>query len=470
MCHVRRDDFSDMQKTGAIKLSQLTQLITETLRREPRLNDVWVLAELSDVRGSKGTHWYMELLEKDEAGATVARLRANMWAGVAQTLNRRLYEATGTWFKSGIKVMIRGQVTHHSSHGLSFNIADVEPSYTLGEMERRRQEILRALAAEGLTDRNKKVAVPIAPQRIAVISAEGAAGYGDFVNQLASTPEGFVFYPVLFPARMQGETTARSVMAALDRIEAHAGMWDVVVIIRGGGSTSDLNGFDDLALARRIALCPLPVAVGIGHERDRTVLDEIACIRCKTPTAVAAWLTDALREAAARAAELGSAAARQATDLLHAATRRLDALGSAIPLAATRRLNEASRQLSATAMQLPSLARQATSRATVRIGDIAARLRQLTAIRLDRERTRLTMLTQQTGDSAMRRIETERLRLETTERVVGVLDPRATLRRGYTITRFNGHALRDASRLNPGDIVETVLADGAFSAIVTDKT
>ncbi len=429
---------------AALTLSQLNQLISRTVAETPSLRDVWVVAELSNVSGGKGTHWYMDLLEKDAAGRNLARMKGMIWAQHSRTVNMKLYTATGVYFKDGIKVMIRGQVSFHPAYGMGFAISDVEPTYTMGDMERLRREILEKLKAEGLLDRNKLIPLPMAPQKIAVISSEGAAGYGDFVHQLGSTPEGFVFYPVLFGAKLQGDGTGKSVIAALDRIERNAGEWDAVVIIRGGGASSDLNGFDDLELARRVATCPLPVIVGIGHERDRTVLDEIAAVRCKTPTAVAAFLIDTLRNALGRASELTANIVTMVQDRLNGDQRRLDNLATMVPVLAVTRLQEARERLTRTTLRLPDAAARAT-------GDARTKLAQF--------KTRLE-------GAAETRIALGRKHLEGLEKLIDVLDPAATLKRGYSITRADGKAVRDTATLPDGTLIETTLAHGTVRSRV----
>lgn len=427
-----------------LTLSQLNQLISQSIAQTPKLRDVWVVAELTNVSGGKGTHWYMDLLEKDTSGRNVARMKGMIWAQYSRAVNMKLYSATGVYFKDGIKVMVRGQVSFHPAYGMGFSISDVEPSFTMGDMERLRREILATLLKEGLIERNKQLQIPLTPQRIAVISAEGAAGYGDFVHQLANTPEGFVFYPVLFPARLQGEKTARSVIAALDRIERNVNEWDAVVIIRGGGASSDLNGFDDLELARRVATCAIPVIAGIGHERDRTVLDEIACVRCKTPTAVAAWLIDAMRSALGRPVELTTTITRLVQDRLVGDRRRLDNAAAMIPVLAIGRLQDAR-------LKIERLKGTVAGASDSRI----ASERQKLEGKLDRMKAAIPIVISRTSD-----------RLESLSKLISALDPAATLRRGYSITRVGGHAVRKASDLRSGDIIETTLSDGKVYSTV----
>lgn len=431
------------QPRQAMSLLQYTTWLGNAIRRAPELYGCWIVAELSDVRMSGG-HCYMELIEKNAAGATVAKIRANIWRGTLEPVRRRFLQATGRDIATGLKVMLTGQPNHHPQYGLSFNITDIDPSYTMGDLERLRREILQTLSREGVAGFNRSLPFPTAPQRIAVISAAGAAGYGDFINQLNSTPEGFRFYPALFSAVLQGERTAGSVTAALDRIEQTIDCWDCVVIIRGGGSTTDLNGFDNLQLARRVATFPIPVVVGIGHERDRTVLDEIANTRCKTPTAVAAFLIDSLRQAWRRADEL---------------TRFVVAQSRA-------RLEGEMRRMAQAAVAIPSVARNGLDRARMRMEHIAQAIPMATRRLTDGTRLRLDSLSTRIADAAGAISDREHRRLDSLASLVEVLSPDNTLRRGYSITRVDGHAVKDPALLAEGTVIETRLLKGSVRSVV----
>lgn len=433
--------------TRAATLSELTQALGDTLRANMALQGVWVTAELSDLRVSGG-HCYVELIEKNDTGATVARLRANIWQSTFVRLRLKFEKTTGRPLAAGLKVMLRGSVTHHNLYGLSFNVIDIDPSYTLGDLERLRREILAALAREGVADFNKRLAMPEAPQRVAVISAAGAAGYGDFCMQLTQNPQGFVFYPHLFPAVMQGERTSQSVREALERVEMTIDLWDCVVIIRGGGSTSDLNGFDDLELARAVATFPLPVIVGIGHERDRTVLDELAHTRMKTPTAVAAYLIDRVQGALDAAATLARQAASFASERLTGEQHRLTNASAMLTTAIRTRIVEAGAKLSRLSSAIPAAASTKTERARV---SLEANGRLLKAV-------------------CQNRTEQERRRLENLKSLITALDPQRTLARGYSIVRTDGHAVTDAATLRRGATLSITLAKGSAEAEVKTAT
>lgn len=444
---------------AALTLSQFAMAVGDTIRRNPALQGAWIVAELSDVRVAGG-HCYMELIEKDGRGATVAKMRAMIWQSSFHSLRSRFYEATGKDIVSGLKVMVRGTATHHSVYGLSVNITDIDPSYTLGDMERLRREILGRLEREGILDENKQYVLPPDTQRIAVISAEGAAGYGDFMKQLGGNAYGFRFYTRLFPAVMQGDRTAESVCRALDAVEGSQELWDCVVIVRGGGATSDLNGFDDYGLARRVALCPLPVLVGIGHERDRTVLDEIANTRLKTPTAVGAFLVERIADAWRQAASLARQVSEYAAERIRGDRLLLSHVEASVPMLARARVGDARLRLTRLANALPAVASGRIGRSLALLDSVPQLLRNAAASRLRAEDERIARLSQTVSDASSQRLKEAGERLASTEALVGVLSPEATLKRGYSITRLGGEAVRDASRLCPGQEITTVFASG----------
>ena len=260
-------------------------------------DEYWVEAELSECR-ERGGHCYMELIEKDEQTNTpVARASAKCWRQTWQVLQPHFERVTGQPLHAGLKVLLRVYAQYHEAYGFSWIVTDIDPTYTIGDMARKRQEIIRQLKEEGVFDLQRELRIPLFAQRIAVISAAGAAGYGDFCRQLEDNEYGFRFEVTLFPAIMQGEQVEKSIIAALNNIYAQGQKsYDCVVIIRGGGATADLSGFDTLALAENVAQFPLPIITGIGHDRDESIIDMVSNTRVKTPTAAAALLIDNLRQ------------------------------------------------------------------------------------------------------------------------------------------------------------------------------
>lgn len=435
------ESFNSSAGPKTFSLLDFSRFVAQALSREPVLLGAWVTAEISDI-SSSGGHCYLTLIEKDRSGATVARMRATIWASRFAYIRKKFFDAVGRELANGMKVMFYGGINYHSSYGISFNIGEIDPSYTMGDLERIRREILEALMREGVIDNNRSIQIIDPPQKIAIISSASAAGYGDFINQLNHNSTGAVFYRFLFPAVMQGDRTASSVIAALDLVEQTASImhWDCVAIIRGGGATTDMNGFDDLELARRVATFPIPVVVGIGHERDRCVLDEIACVRCKTPTAVAAWLSDSAAISWQKAADLASRAAAYASERLKGEHIRLQGIESMIPALAENQIKDAGIRLQRISALLPSIASQATSKERVCLENISTTLRLSVRARLDKESSLL----------------------ENFGNLIQVLSPASTLKRGYSITRINGKSVTNPAQVSPGDLIQTQTAGGTI--------
>ena len=428
---------------NAITLREFNNRIKRLLNN-PAVCNCWICADLSDVN-VRGGHCYLELLEKDErTGATVAKMRGIIWANRFAYLRQKFVQVTGQDLRSGLKVMLEVSVNYHEQYGISLIITDIDPSYTLGDMERLRREILARLKADGIIDMNKQLDFPAVPQRIAIVSAAGAAGYGDFMNQLHHNAYGLQFYTCLFPAVMQGKETVASVTAALDRINSHIDLFDCVVIIRGGGSTSDLNSFDDYNLAANVAQFPLPVVVGIGHERDVTILDYVACRRVKTPTAAAELLIGCGVEALARIDELRETIVSIAREYITEAQLQMQYLTSTIPLVAGNIVERNRTRLQHIMQIVPLTAQSRIAQGNERLLFFLKQMQQASAQTIMREKMRLTAIYEK----------------------VQILSPQNTLRRGYSLTTVNGHAVTDASQLAAGDTITTHLASGTVTSTI----
>ena len=323
-------------------LFELNRIVRETIECEMP-DEYWVEAELSECRESRG-HCYLELIEKDEQTATpIAKASAKCWASKWAMVRPYFERTTGQRLVAGMKVLLKVYPQFHAAFGFSWIVTDIDPTYTLGDMARKRQEIIRQLKEEGVFDLQKELTLPLFCQRIAVISSETAAGYGDFCNQLSNNPYGFQFETHLFPAVMQGEGVERSLIDALGRI--YEAPFDCVAIIRGGGATSDLSGFDTLALAEHVANFPIPIITGIGHDRDECILDMVSHTRVKTPTAAAALLIDHLKEVL----DVINQSQDRLTQLFSVVKTRqeakIDALQQRIPMLLERRLLAESHRL-----------------------------------------------------------------------------------------------------------------------------
>lgn len=400
----------------------------------------WLRAEMSDVRVNLTSgHCYLEFIEKHpQSGQTVAKARASIWAKVYRMLKPYFEGETGQLFTSGLKVLVKVAVDFHELYGFNLTVLDIDPAYTIGDMARRRTEIIRRLQEEGVYTLNKELGFPALPQRIAVITSPTAAGYEDFLNQLHRNNRGYRFYPKLFPAVMQGEKTEESVISALERIYAHIEQFDVVAIIRGGGSTSDLNSFDSYPLACHCAQFPLPIITGIGHERDDTVIDLVAHTRAKTPTAVAQLLISAAEEAESNVTALQQQCAALSRQWLRDEETALRRAIMQIPPLALHLLERHRHTLRFTAHRLPVLA----------TGCLERKSNELENLREDLRNGTETLLLQKKNS------------LELAGQFIRLASPEYILRQGYTLTLKNGRIVKQVSEISAGDELTTRFADG----------
>ena len=418
-------------------LFELNSLVSEVLENAmPR--QYWVEAELSDVNERRG-HLFAELIEKDEDSNTpVARASAKCWASTWYSLKRTFERVTGEQLRTGMKVLLKVYVQFHPAYGFSWIITDIDPTFTLGDLAKKRMEIIAQLKAEGIFDMQRQLSLPMFCQHIAVISSATAAGYGDFCNHLHNNPYGFFFKTTLFHAVMQGEQIESSVIDALNRIfDAHE-EYDCVVIIRGGGATSDMSGFDTLDLAENVANFPLPIITGIGHDRDECILDMISFHRVKTPTAAADFLLSHLDNTSRTIDDLADRMVRSVARYLETERVRMKGISSKIPI----------------------LFSMVKANETNRIELLSKRIENALRQKTEQESHRLQML-QHTIEVAVRlAIEKERHRLSLLAQKGLSLDPEIILKRGYSITLSGGKVVTDASKVIKGEILETKLANG----------
>jgi exodeoxyribonuclease VII large subunit len=405
-----------------LSLTELQKIIKDSLYIALP-NFYWVMAEISEIKENYAGHCYLELIEKqpDEKN-TRARVKAIIWSNRYRFLNAFFQNTSGESLKEGMKILVRIKVEYHELYGLSLVISDIDPSFTIGEMALKRQMIIRRLEEEGVFTMNRELEFPVVPQKIAVISSEGAAGYRDFISHLKENSSKFVFYTALFETVMQGTETEQSVISALNRVADHPGMFDVAVIIRGGGSQSDLSWFDNYNIAYHVTQFPIPVITGIGHEKDLSVTDMVASQALKTPTAVADHLIERIADA-----EAG-----------------LNNIISGI-YAITESVIDKNRSL------LESFKMKMISGA----GSIAAGMKTL----IERHRSDLTKGTFYMLDKA----KTKTTVLENT---LGILDPENVLRRGYSITTLNGRLIKSAMETRIDDILSTRFSNGEIKSKV----
>lgn len=405
-----------------LSLFELNRFVKQALHNH-LLDTYWVQAELSDVRSNSSGHCYLEFVQKDTGGNhLIAKARGTIWSNIFKMLKPYFEQETGQQFASGIKVLVQVSVEFHELYGYSLTVLDIDPTYTLGDMARRRREIILRLEEEGVLTMNKELDMPLAPQRIAVISSATAAGYGDFCDQLKNNPSGLSFQTKLFPAVMQGERVEESIISALESVYQELDEWDVVVLIRGGGATSDLSGFDTYNLAANCAQFPLPIVTGIGHERDETVLDIVAHTRVKTPTAAAEYLIGRLYETALKLEDHASRVVNKVEERLNWEHTRLNRLSERIPM---------------------------NVRMCLQAGHYAMKGIQ----------HRIDVALQE-------RLLKEKHRLQLLEHQVRTASPEHLLKRGYSITLLDGRAVTDISMLKEGDVVTTRYAKGESQSVI----
>ena len=405
----------------------------------------WVEAELSEVREGYGGHCYMELIEKEERSNTpIAKAHAACWRNRWISIRPHFEQITGQRLHAGMKVLLKVHAQFHENYGFSWIVDDIDPNYTMGDMARKRLEIINTLKEEGVFELQKELVLPMFCQRIAVISSATAAGYGDFCNQLADNDYGLQFTTRLFPATMQGEGVEQSIIVALDSINAEYEEFDCVVIIRGGGATSDLSGFDTLALAENVANFPLPIITGIGHERDESVLDMISFQRVKTPTAAAAFLINHLAEVYARVMDPQETIVQNVKHRLQVEKMRLERLSSTIPV-----------QFSLVKAKQGAYLDRLMTRITSNLQS-----------KVSNAQRRLEILSQNIQPVLERKMLNENHRLQLLQQRIQAQDPELLLKRGYSITLKDGKSIRSASQLKAGDIIETRFAEGNIKSEV----
>ena len=449
-----------------ISLLELHTMIRESLRGSFQ-NTCWIRAEMSDVRvNSSSGHCYLEFIEKDEkTGQTVAKARGTIWARTFNTLRYYFEKETKQKFTSGLKVLVEVSIEFHELYGYSLSVNDIDPSYTVGDLVRKRTEVIRRLQEEGIFNLNRELPFPSLPQRVAVITSPTAAGYGDFIRQLTDNEYGYTFYIKLFPAIMQGEKTEESLIAALDRIYPHKELFDVVVIIRGGGSTSELNSFDTYLLAANCAQFPLPVITGIGHERDDTIVDMVAHTRMKTPTAVASFLIDCLNREAVSIQKIEKTIYDAVTECLLCEKTVIQSLSMKLPVMVTGHLERYRTRLQAMTAFLSALPQLLRNRA-VKIDELSTRMQRATEVKMLQSSVLITGFPLRLRRSYDTILAEHKQAMELKEQYIKMVSPEYILKRGYTLTYKDGKIVKVATDLMPGDEITVRFVDGEKKGVI----
>jgi len=411
-------------------------------------DEYWVTAELSEAREARNGHCYVEFIEKSSYNDNIiAKAQGTIWHNNWMLIKHHFESETKQSLSKGMKVLAKVSISYHEVYGFKFNVIDINPTFTLGDIAQRREEILKQLREEGIAECQKELPLPRLLQRIAVISSATAAGYGDFFDQLHNNKYGLAFYTELFEATMQGNDVERSIIAALDKIAQNLDHWDAVVIIRGGGATSDLTGFDTLLLAENVAQFPLPIITGIGHERDDTVLDMISHTRVKTPTAAAEFLI-----------------LHQAEELF-----TLDDYAARITQGVTERITKEDNKIRTLTSKLPLLFSQIQKNEINRLSRISVRLAGGTNLYVESRKRKVDNLDTRLDILIPSKVKEAKQHLEMLKSKIENANPDRILRLGFSITRVNGKAVRNPSQLNEGDEIETTFENGQVKSIITWK-
>ena len=392
------------------------------LLKEVFCNGLWVWAEISDVKENFNNHCFLELVEKEgDSDNIIARQRAVIWANTYRIIKPYFEEQTGENLQAGMKILFFCSIEMHENYGLSLTITDIEPSFTVGQIALQKTKIINQLTQEGIINMNKSLPFPTLPQRVAVISSKTAAGFDDFLHQLRNNAFGYKFYVKLFEAVMQGQQTESSVVEQLDRIYQNAEMFDVAVIIRGGGATADLSAFDNYNIAAHVAQFPLPVICGIGHQRDYSVLDAVAHTSIKTPTA---------------AAELLIAKMQEQDDLIAFFTQQIIKLSR-------QKIDNQKNMLKEISYQIP--------------------LKVLNLLK--NEHQKINYFYFNIKNETKKLLSHEKSKINIAHKTIELLSPQTILKRGYTLTQKGGKTVTSAKEILIGDRLNIVFADGTKSAV-----
>lgn len=453
----------------AFSLFELNQQIKGALK-ESFPGSLWVRAEIAELRENRNGHCYLDLIEKDEeTNQVVARMRAMIWSYTYRMLKPFFETTTGQPFTEGIKVLIQGSVEFQELFGMSFTIQDIDPAYTLGDLEQKRLEVIRKLEGEGVLKMNKELSLPLVPQKIAIISSPTAAGYGDFIHQLENNAYGLKFYHKLFPAIMQGEKAPESIAEAFEKIFEYAHFFDVVVLIRGGGASVDLLCFDDYWLCYNITQFPIPVLTGIGHERDLSVADIVAHTNLKTPTAVAEFLIDGAGETLNTFNNFALSLKSIVKEKLNKHRQKVDRYGMQIKPLTQQFLTLKKHHLIVRTERVPHRTHSIIKREHQLLNQWTKLVEQLPAGLIKNQKKELVSLQNRVVLQSQYIIKDEKKRVDLLAKENQLNDPINILNKGFTLTYFDDHPIKDSVNLTNEMEITTRFRDGIVKSKITKK-
>jgi exodeoxyribonuclease VII large subunit len=457
-----------MEEQTQIGLYQLNQMVKEAIF-DAFPSTIWIVAEISEIRFARNGHCYLELIEKEETSDhIIAKSRAAIWARTCNILKPYFEMTTGQELNAGMKVLVRVSVDFHELYSFNLTIHDIDPAYTMGDLARRRQEIIARLEEEGVMEMNKEIAMAFVPQRIAIISSATAAGLGDFLDQLNKNSYGVKFYTKLFSAIVQGQKAEESIMLAFDRIYQYADFFDVVCLIRGGGSKADLSCFDSYDLAYYITQFPLSVITGIGHERDDSIADLVAHTRMKTPTAVAEFLIERASEFESGLDELQEKIVDEVNDLIQSEMNRLNHLSLTFAPGVKEILNQKSNTLQQKAYRFQRATTEFIRKQDLQLHDSSLDIQHLVQQNISKKRNELTEIRKLATIRKNRFLLKKYHQLEIAENSNAHLNPTGVLKRGYSLTFKNGQVIKSSSELKKDDEITSRLYEGEIVSKVKE--
>jgi exodeoxyribonuclease VII large subunit len=455
--------------TERVTLTELQLIIRDSLYLA--LPDFyWVTAEISELKENNAGHCYIELIEKNPDEKNVrARVRAIIWSNRFRFLKAFFEDSTKETFREGLKVLVKIKVEYHELYGLSLIISDIDPAFTIGDMAMKRQLIIKRLEEEGVFTMNKDLVFPAVPQRVAVISSKNAAGYTDFLNHLKSNSPGYIFYTALVETALQGTETETGVINALDKIAVKSHLFDVVVIIRGGGSQSDLSWFDSYNIAYHVTQFPLPVITGIGHEKDISVTDMVANRSLKTPTAVADFLIDSVAGAENYIVEMSSGIIESSKIIIDKNKNRIESSSLKLSPVARIMMSEFRDLLSSKIIEINNTGRELIFRAALIPANQKSKLSSSVKSLFSGKNSALEIKKQSILSATLNFIKANTIIQQGLESKLQLLNPENVLQRGYSITSLKGRIIKNSHQIKQGDIIHTQLFEGSLNSMIIDK-
>lgn len=455
-----------MQDNATYTLQELNEEIKSVLE-DSFYGDIWVVAEINSITNHRSGHCYLNLIQKDKNNKTLAEARATIWANRAAYISARFEMITGTPISLGMNVMLKVEINFHPVYGLSFNVTDINPEYTLGDLERARREIIEKLILDGDFDLNKSLVIPPIIKNIAVISSPTAAGWGDFMNEISHNRYGYKFNIELFEAEMQGVNTEKTVVNALKEIKK-ANRFDIVAIIRGGGSKSDLSYFDNYEIAHTVAQFPIPVLSGIGHDRDESITDMVANLELKTPTAVATFIVGYNYKFECNIDELMNDISAGVKEYISRQQLYINSISSSI-IKVKDRINKNIEKLNITQSEIKNLFKLRIKSDSIRHKQIQESIERLPKQIITMNRMKVSNIINRLILSSKNEISKYSESLSQLQHSVDLINPQNIIEKGYSISKINGKIITSKSSINEGDILETLIKNRIIRSKVVDS-